>query len=719
VFRIQSLALLTLATVAIASAQPRVGGLLNCALSTISGGYGYAISGYLTASGGIAFADYGTLVADGSGSLAGNSTESTGGSVAARTISGSYQVNGNCTGSSTLRDSLGNILTLSFTVVDNGNVIQFIEIDNGTAISGSAQRLASGCDSSIFSGPYTYAISGWLASGQYQPFADAGRIVADGSGHLTGKSTYSSFGSIGRRTFSGNYSIGSNCSGTATLSDSLGNTSTLSITVISNGQEVLFIQTDAGTVISGTAQRGQFACTNAALAGTYSYSIEGFIIGSSGAVPTADSGLLIADGNGNFHGADAISEGGSVNVRTISGSYSIGSDCSGNAIFTDTLGDRLGLDIFIADGGNQVEFVQTDPQTVISGSGEKQSGGTCGTATLNGVYGYAIEGWLVSSGFVPYADAGQLTANGVGSFSGASTTSDGGKIIFRNLTGTYQVNSDCSGTAVLRDNLGDVGNLRFVASPDGQNVVFIETDSGSVISGGAQREAPPASNAIVNAASNLPGAVVPGSLFSIYGNGLAVGVSSANSATWPTQLGGTSVTVNGKAIPLYFVSPSQINAQLPVETQPGQAQLVVSIGNSNSSAVNFAVSISGPGIFTYGSMRAVAVNTDGSVNGPPSHPARGGDTLVVYLTGAGPVKPSGAWQDGLPSPSGLSPVSLPFAATIGGEPAGIVYLGLTPASIGLYQLNVTVPQSLPTGDNTLILTVNGAASNSALISIQP
>jgi len=493
--------------------------------------------------------------------------------------------------------------------------------------------------------------------------------------------------------------------------------------VINNGQQVLFIQTDAGTVISGIAQRGQFACTNAALAGNYAYSIEGFVISSSGTVPVADSGLLNADGNGNFHGADAISEGGSVSARTIFGTYSIGSDCSGNAIFTDTLGDRLGLDIFVADGGNQVEFIQTEPQTVISGSGAKQSGETCGNATLSGVYGYAIEGWLVGSGAIPYADAGQLTANGVGSFSGASTTSDGGKIIFRNLSGTYQVNSDCSGTAVLRDNLGrdnlgDVGNLRFVASPDGQNVVFIETDSGTVISGGAQREAPPASNAIVNAASNVPGAVVPGSLFSIYGNGLTVGVNSANSATWPTQLGGTSVTVNGKAIPLCYVSPNQINAQLPVETQPGQAQLVVSLGNSNSSAVSFAVSSSGPGIFTYGSMRAIAVNTDGSLNGP-SHPARGGDTLVVYLTGAGSVKASGPWQDGLPSPSGLSPVNLPFAATIGGETAGIVYLGLTPASIGLYQLNVTIPQSLPTGDNTLILTVNGVASNSALISIQP
>jgi uncharacterized protein (TIGR03437 family) len=699
--------------------QPRVGGLLTCAPVTISGPYGYAISGSIPTSGGIIpFADYGTLVADGKGSFTGSSTSSTGGTISARGISGTYSINANCTGAATFQDTLGNTLHLSFTVVDNGSEIQFIQTDSGTVVSGQAERAATSCDTSAVSGSYTYAISGWVAaSGAFQPFADAGRIVADGSGNFSGKSTYSASGRIIRRTLNGTYSVGSACSGMATIKDNFGNVDTLAVTVLSNGQ-LLFIQSDDGTILSGGAQRGQYACSTGSLTGPYAYAIEGFnILGSGGTIPAADSGLYTSDGNGHFSGADTISVGGTVVSRTVSGSYTVNSDCTGSATFTDTLGNSANLDLFVANGGTQVQFIQTDSGFVLSGAARQQSSGICSNAILNGSYGYAIEGWTVGSSVTPFADSGQLAADGAGHLSGADTASAGGTIIDRVLSGSYQVNSDCSGSILLRDSIGDTAHFYLTASSDGRQAGFIQTDPGTVISGAALRQLAFASDGIVNAASYAPGAAVPGSLFAIFGDALSPGIATAGTLPWPTQLGATSVSVNGIAVPLYYVSPTQINGQLPLEIQPGSAQLVVSDGLT-SAPVAFNVPTAWPGIFTYGLSRAIAVNPDGSLNGSAA-PAHAGDILVVYLTGGGPVNPSGGrWMTGAASPSGLSPVTLPFTVTIGGLPASVDYLGLTPTEVGLYQLNVHIP-TLSAGDQTLVVTIGGNVSNSALISVAP
>jgi uncharacterized protein (TIGR03437 family) len=145
------------------------------------------------------------------------------------------------------------------------------------------------------------------------------------------------------------------------------------------------------------------------------------------------------------------------------------------------------------------------------------------------------------------------------------------------------------------------------------------------------------------------------------------------------------------------------------------------VGSVTTAAVTFNVSPAAPGIITYGGLlRAVAEDFTSSPNGilvGPSAPARPGDELVVYLTGGGAVQPSsGTWTTGALAPPGQSPVTAPYSVTIGGLPAPTAYLGLTGGFIGLYQLNVQVP-ALPTGDHTLVITVNGKASVSALISV--
>jgi uncharacterized protein (TIGR03437 family) len=688
--------------------QPRVGGLLTCTPVTISGPYGFAISGFIpTSKGRMPFADQGTFAADGNGSFTGFSTTSTGGTIVTRAISGTYSIGTNCTGATTFLDTGGNTLHLSFAVVDNGSEIQFIQTDIGTVVAGRAQRAATSCDSSAVSGSYTYTIKGWVAAGgAFQPFADAGRIVADGSGNFTGQSTYSASGAIIRRTLAGAFSIGSACSGTATIRDNFGNVDKLAVAVLSNGQ-LLLIQSDNGTILSGGAQRGQYACSTGSLTGPYAYANAGFNISTSGIIPEADSGLYTSDGNGHISGTDA---------RIVTGSYSVNSDCTGSAILTDAPGNSTNLDLFVAEGGAQVQFIQTDSGVVLSGSARQQPSGTCSNAALSGSYGYALEGWTAGSGFTPFADAGQLTADGAGNLSAVDTASAGGTIIARVLSGSYQVNSDCTGSMSLQDSMGDTTHLDLTASSDSRQAGFIQTDPGTVITGNAQRQLAFSSDAIVNAASYAPGAVVPGSLFAVFGDALSQNIAVAGTLPWPTQLGATSVSINGIGVPLYYVSPTQIDGQLPLEIQPGPAQLVVSDGLT-SVAVAFNVANAGPGIITYGLSRAIAVNPDGSLNGP-ADPANGGDIVVVYLTGGGPVNLSGPWITGAASPSGLSTVSLPFTVTIGGLAATVDYLGLTPTEVGLYQLNVHIP-ILPAGDQALVITVGGNFSNTALISVAP
>jgi uncharacterized protein (TIGR03437 family) len=214
---------------------------------------------------------------------------------------------------------------------------------------------------------------------------------------------------------------------------------------------------------------------------------------------------------------------------------------------------------------------------------------------------------------------------------------------------------------------------------------------------------------VVNAADyNSP--VAPGSVIAIFGANLAASTVASSSAPMATTLGGTSVLINGAPAPLFAVSPGQINAQLPVDTPLGTASLVV----NGSAPVSFPVAVSAPGIITYGNNRAIVINQDYSLNSP-DHPALTGAWATVYLTGQGPVNP--AVRSGMASPSNPVAVpTLPVSATIGGKPADVMFAGLTPGGVGLFQVNLRIP-SMASGDYPLMITVGQAVSNAPLIAV--
>ncbi|HWC00200.1 MAG TPA: hypothetical protein VG672_26005 [Bryobacteraceae bacterium] len=222
-------------------------------------------------------------------------------------------------------------------------------------------------------------------------------------------------------------------------------------------------------------------------------------------------------------------------------------------------------------------------------------------------------------------------------------------------------------------------------------------------------------NAVTDAATYGP-RVAPGSLATIFGDGLANSTAEATGFPLPTNLGGAIVRVNDTPVPLTYASPTQINFQVPRTLAAGTASLYVALGSNQSSRVSFTVVAAAPSVFQDNQGHAIAQNAGAGYSlNTTGNPAEAGSVVVVYLTGQGPVDNSVA--DGTAAPeSPLSTVTSEATATIGGTDATIQFLGLTPGFAGLAQVNVEVPD-LPSGDYPLVLTVGGYLGASAVVSV--
>ena len=227
---------------------------------------------------------------------------------------------------------------------------------------------------------------------------------------------------------------------------------------------------------------------------------------------------------------------------------------------------------------------------------------------------------------------------------------------------------------------------------------------------------------IVDSASLLSGGqVAPCGWLTVFGQNMAGGTQLASTAPLPVALQGAGVFLGGQPLPLLYVSPVQINAQVPcgIPTD-SQQNLVVVNGAAQSSTVNVEVADAQPSVFTMsqqGSGQSAAFWTTPAGNyvlADAGNPVPAGGVIEVYCTGLGAVKPSVA--EGNLSPAGpLSWTAMPVSVTIGGVPAEVLFAGLTPGGIGLDQVNVIVPAGVPTGTGVpLILSVDGHASQAGV-----
>ena len=206
--------------------------------------------------------------------------------------------------------------------------------------------------------------------------------------------------------------------------------------------------------------------------------------------------------------------------------------------------------------------------------------------------------------------------------------------------------------------------------------------------------------------------VSPGALASVLGANF-IGVTANAQPPLPFSFGGLTVTVNGQPAPLLHAQPNLINFQVPWEITPGTATVTVQVNGAVSSSVTVPVLTAGPGVFILSGGVPAIQNSDFSLNSP-SNPAHVGSTIIVYLTGSGPVSPPVA--DGAASPSNpMSVLTSQYGAVLGNTPAPITFAGLVPGAVGMVQMNITVPSSLGLGTYPLTITING--ENSPQVSV--
>jgi uncharacterized protein (TIGR03437 family) len=197
----------------------------------------------------------------------------------------------------------------------------------------------------------------------------------------------------------------------------------------------------------------------------------------------------------------------------------------------------------------------------------------------------------------------------------------------------------------------------------------------------------------------------PGSWIEIYGTDLANQTTSWSSSNFtgnvaPTSLASTKVSIAGQNAVVDYVSPTQVNVQVPLTVSPGSQPVQITSYSGTSPVQTLTVNAAQPGLcfgFTIAGTQYLTAVVGGtstyilpaSANVSVSHrPAQPGETITFFGIGFGPVSPS--------PPQGqlvqqLNSLTMPFEVFFGNTKATVSYAGLAPGFIGLYQFNVVVP----------------------------
>jgi uncharacterized protein (TIGR03437 family) len=398
---------------------------------------------------------------------------------------------------------------------------------------------------------------------------------------------------------------------------------------------------------------------------------------------------------------------------------------SNQAVTLTGLGGSGGVGQSRVNWGNCV-YDGTNTKCVLTATYTGVGGG--GTISMvlaykgNGISPFTANSISPGSNYVTFG----LTAGSSGTISVSLTENTGATVAFlsNNFTFFYNSSASCSGTSVPACSIGQVG-LTPGAVMSG--TVFGTFDATPVIR---------TSQGVISA-SNYGGfsALAPGTWMEIYGTNLA-NVTSQNWASAdftgnaaPTALGGTTVTIGGQLAFIDYVSPTQVNAQVPSNISPGSQPVVVTTPGGSSAAYPITVNVTEPGllapaVFDLKAGQYIAalfpdnvtfVLPPGSIAGVTSARAKPGDTILFYGVGFGTVAPN--------SPAGQivtqsNLLNGNFQASFAGVPATVSFSGLTVGYLGLYQFNVVVP-NVPASDTVpLTFSLDGTpGTQQMLISI--
>ncbi len=203
--------------------------------------------------------------------------------------------------------------------------------------------------------------------------------------------------------------------------------------------------------------------------------------------------------------------------------------------------------------------------------------------------------------------------------------------------------------------------------------------------------------------------LAPGGLVTFRGTEFASEIRSAGAGNLPVQLGPVSACMDRLPLPLQYADEGEIRGQVPWGSPTGSLSALVYRAGVASNAASLEVVPAAPAIFDRGVFRPSFPCPVDEQNG-----VRPGTYLEIYSTGLGPV--SGAVVSGRAPPESLLTVENP-AATLGGRPIPVLYSGLLPGVVGVYQTNVQVPPDFPPTLAELRLQQGSATSNPHLVRV--
>jgi uncharacterized protein (TIGR03437 family) len=276
---------------------------------------------------------------------------------------------------------------------------------------------------------------------------------------------------------------------------------------------------------------------------------------------------------------------------------------------------------------------------------------------------------------------------------------------------------------------------------NGAMAVFIETDNRLIVFGGNAndgvtndlwelRQNTPATVATVSAASFEGASLAAESIVAAFGSNLATATQAATTTPLPTTLAGTSIKIRDSAgterpAPLFFVSPTQINFQIPPGTAAGAAGLTLASGDGATATGTLSIATVAPSLFAanasgQGLAAAIALRIKNGVQSfePIARFDNAQNRFVPVPIDLGAADEQVfllLYGSGIRFRSSLSGVSV----KLGGTDAPITYAGPQNDLVGLDQINVGLPRSLAgRGELDVMLTADGKTANRVMVNIK-
>ena len=226
----------------------------------------------------------------------------------------------------------------------------------------------------------------------------------------------------------------------------------------------------AGLVMSA---RPSSACSNTTIQGSW-----GFLLTGANTKLTAVVGQITADGKGGLTGSETISSNGVISSNVaLTGTYSITTTCTGTATITPTGFPAAKYNLTVVSSGKQIEMVETSAGTTEFGYAVARGTSACTDAAIKGTFGF--QGGGFNSALVPKAFAGQVKLDGLGNLTGTETASEGGTVVSGPITGTYLVNSDCTGSVSVSFKTKKFTSNFVIVNGD-KSALEISTESGDI-----------------------------------------------------------------------------------------------------------------------------------------------------------------------------------------------------------------------------------------------